>query len=154
MLKPTRTILALATGSLVLGLVGAGAAVADAAPTTDTASRRTAAAADGRHAIGKVVSKGSLKVRSKPTTRSQSVGQLKPNRRVEIECKKYGESVDGNRIWYRLYDEDGTGENGDWQNGDQNGGMGGRGESDKAYGKERWVAARYVKNLSTVHYCR
>ncbi|MFG2981868.1 SH3 domain-containing protein [Streptomyces sp. NPDC048258] len=164
MLKPTRTILALAAGSLVLGLVGAGAAVADGAPATDTASRQTAAAADGRHAIGKVVSKGPLKVRSKPTTRSQSVGQLKPSRKVEIECKKYGESVDGNRVWYRLYDENGTdengtGENGDWQNGDQNagnqnGGTGGRGDSDKAYGKERWVSARYVKNLSTVHYCR
>ncbi|MFE9630009.1 SH3 domain-containing protein [Streptomyces sp. NPDC006463] len=144
--KPTRTILALASGSLVLGLVGAGAAVADGA--------------DGRRAGGAVVSKGPLKVRSKPTTYSRAVGQLQQHRKVEIECKEYGQSVDGNRIWYRLHKENGTGENGSRQNGgDQNaggpnGGTGGRGEGDKAYGQEHWVAARYVKNLTTVHYCR
>ncbi|MFB7463318.1 SH3 domain-containing protein [Streptomyces sp. NPDC056224] len=161
MLKPPRTILALAAGSLVLGLVGAGGAVADGAPTTAVASQPAPAAADGRYAIGRVVSKGPLKVRSEPTTRSRVVGQLQPNRRVEIECKDYGQSVDGNRIWYRLHEENGTGENGtggngNWQNGGdwQNGGTGGRGQGDKAYGQERWVAARYVKNLTTVHHCR
>ncbi|MGW7331263.1 SH3 domain-containing protein [Streptomyces sp. NPDC054840] len=161
MLKPTRTILTLAAGSLVLGLVGAGAAVADVASTSSTASQRTAAAADGRHAIGRVVSKGPLKVRSKPTTRSQVVGQLQPNRRVEIECKEYGQSVDGNRIWYRLHegngnqdgrdsqnsnqdgrdsqndDQDGRDSQNDdqdgrdWQNGNQDGGMGGRRDDDQ-----------------------
>ncbi|WP_328929177.1 hypothetical protein OG429_34510 [Streptomyces sp. NBC_00190] len=146
MLKPTRTILALAAGSLVLGLVGAGTALADGAY--------------GRHAIGKVVSKGPLKVRSKPTTHSQAVGHLQPHHKVEIECKKYGQSVDGNRIWYRLHKENGKdehdkGEKDSWQNGgNQNADTGGRGEGDKAYGQEHWVAARYVKNLSTVHYCR
>ncbi|MBT2405205.1 MULTISPECIES: SH3 domain-containing protein [unclassified Streptomyces] len=39
MLKPTRTILALAAGSLVLGLVGAGVAVADEDPMVDTPSQ-------------------------------------------------------------------------------------------------------------------
>ncbi|MFD9407512.1 hypothetical protein ACFWBN_10920 [Streptomyces sp. NPDC059989] len=165
MLKPTRTILALAAGSLVLGLVGAGAAVADDEGPAAATPSQAAAADDGteesdgykekdeesdgykekdeesdgykdKHAIGKVVSKGPLKVRSKPTTHSQAVDHVYPHRKVEIECKKYGESVDGNRIWYRLHKEYGAG------------------KEDKAYGKEHWVAARYVQNLTHVKYCR
>ncbi|MGP3689806.1 SH3 domain-containing protein [Streptomyces sp. IBSNAI002] len=171
MLKPTRTILALAAGSLVLGLVGAGTSVADEQPVAETSSQQTVAAGM-RHSIGKVVSKGPLKVRSKPNTRSRIVGQVYPNRTVEIECKQYGESVDGNRVWYRLHDENGSNENGNNENGngsngtDQNGtwpgsgnpnagtGGGSRGDDRAAYDHERWVAARYVKNLSTVRYCR
>lgn len=148
MLKPTRTVLALAAGSLVLGLVGAGAAVADEGPTATTPSQSQSMAADDgvdgldngyteeRNAIGRVISRGPLKVRSRPTTRSEVLGQVQPNRRVEIECKSYGESVDGNRIWYRLRNEYGAG------------------PEAKAYGKERWVAARYVENLTQVRYCR
>ncbi|MEU9254974.1 SH3 domain-containing protein [Streptomyces sp. NPDC048270] len=123
MLKPTRTILALAAGSLVLGLVGAGTAVADEQPMAEASSQ--SAAAGLRHSIGKVVSRGALKVRSRPTTRSQAVGHVYPNRTVEIECKQYGESVDGNRLWYRLYDRNGSEENGPNENGsDQNGNNG------------------------------
>ncbi|MBT2545373.1 SH3 domain-containing protein [Streptomyces sp. ISL-44] len=158
MLKPTRTILALAAGSLVLGLVGAGAAVADEEPMADAASQQMAAQA--RYAYGKVVSKGKLKVRSKPSTHSRAVGHVYPDRKVEIKCKKYGESVDGNRIWYRLADENdseenGSEENGTWPgSGNPNAGTGGSGGSDdKAYDDERWVSARYVKNLTKVHYC-
>ncbi|MFD7096638.1 SH3 domain-containing protein [Streptomyces xanthophaeus] len=167
MLKPTRTILALATGSLVLGLVGAGVSVADEGPVSTLPAHETAAgAAAYRSVIGKVVSRGALTVRSKPTTRSESVGKVYPNRTVEIDCKKYGESVDGNRIWYRL--ADGTD---DWQNGEngqngqngENGQNGQNGNGDwqngpaakgRQYGAERWVAARYVKNQSPVQYCR
>ncbi|MFJ4775772.1 SH3 domain-containing protein [Streptomyces sp. NPDC088762] len=146
MLKPPRSILALAAGSLVLGLVGAGAAVAD-----DDEGRSAAATppgqtviiddeaprADGweRYPLGKVVSKGPLKVRSKPTTRSQAVNQVYPHRKIEIECKTHGESVDGNSLWYRLHRSYGAG------------------SEDKAYGKEHWVTARYVENLSHVKYC-
>ncbi|MCZ4088317.1 SH3 domain-containing protein [Streptomyces antarcticus] len=166
MLKPTRTILALAAGSLVLGLVGTGAAIADENPMAGAPSQ-AAAVRDG-HAVGRVVSKGPLKVRSKPSTRSRIVGQVYPNRKVEIECKKYGESVDGNRLWYRL-----DGRNGEMENG--NGGMDER-EDEREDGREderededgredsrddvraghndRWVAARWVKNLSPVKYCR
>ncbi|MFD9366102.1 hypothetical protein ACFWA6_00140 [Streptomyces sp. NPDC060020] len=148
MLKPTRTTLALATGSLVLGLVGAGAAVAD---DGDSQPPREIVVGDGqpgtypdyKHAIGKVVSKGPLKVRSKPTTHSKSVGHVYPHNKLEIECKKYGEKVDGNRIWYRLYDEN------DKENLDD--GM--EAPNRAAYEKERWVSARYVKNLSEVKYC-
>ncbi|MGR4878604.1 SH3 domain-containing protein [Streptomyces sp. LARHCF249] len=153
MLKPTRTILALAAGSLVLGLVGAGAAVADEEPMADTASQQNVAEVR-RHAIGKVVSHGPLKVRSKPTTDSRIVGEVYPNRTVEIRCKKYGESVDGNRLWYRLYSEDHSDQNGS----DENGGWPGSTTADSsdraAAGHKRWVAARYVKNLTSVRYCR
>ncbi|MFE3558080.1 SH3 domain-containing protein [Streptomyces sp. NPDC059193] len=176
MLKPTRTILALAAGSLVLGLVGAGTSVADEQPVAEASTSQQAEAAAMRHSIGKVVSKGPLKVRSKANTRSRIVGQVYPNRTVEIECKQYGESVDGNRVWYRLHDENDNNENGNNENGsdqngsDQNGsngngtwpgsgnqnaGTGGnRGEDRAAYDHERWVSARYVKNLSKVRFCR
>ncbi|MFD4871434.1 hypothetical protein [Streptomyces sp. NPDC058412] len=150
MLKPTRTILALATGSLVLGLVGAGAAVAD---DGDNRPPREIVVGDGqpgtypdyKHAIGKVVSKGPLKVRSKPTTHSKSLGHVYPHNKVEIECKKYGEKVDGNGIWYRLHDEN--------NNENLDNGMDAA-PNRAAYEKERWVSARYVKNLSEVKYCR
>ncbi|MFE6840124.1 hypothetical protein ACFVFI_35520 [Streptomyces sp. NPDC057705] len=146
MLNPTRTILALAAGSLVLGLAGAGAAVAD---DGDDRPPREIVVGDGqpgtypdyKHAIGKVVSKGPLKVRSKPTTHSKSLGHVYPHSKVEIKCKAYGEKVDGNRIWYRLYDRE------DLMNGADSAGR-------AAYEKERWVSARYVKNLSEVKYCR
>lgn len=156
MLKPTRTTLALAAGSLVLGLVGAGTAVADEEPVRDAAPAAQSAAMDdwNRNAIGKVVSKGPLKVRSKPSTHSQIVGQVRPHSRVEIECKKYGQKIDGNAIWYRLAEredqENGNQENGNWQSGERENGS----ESSRAYDRERWVAARYVQNQSTVKYCR
>ncbi|MGZ9935421.1 SH3 domain-containing protein [Streptomyces sp. NC-S4] len=148
MLKPTRTTLALATGSLVLGLVGAGAAVADDGP--ENLPPREIVVGGGsaepgvypeKYVTGKVVSKGPLTVRSKPTTRSQSLGHVYPHSKVEIECKQYGEKVDGNRIWYRLADKKES-----WENDAQ--------APKRAYDKERWVSARYVKNLSEVKYCR
>ncbi|MER6449675.1 hypothetical protein DEJ51_32530 [Streptomyces venezuelae] len=148
MLKPTRTTLALATGSLVLGLVGAGAAVAD--DGSENLPPREIVVGGGsaepgvypeRHVTGKVVSKGPLTVRSKPSTRSQSLGHVYPNSKVEIDCKKYGDNVDGNRIWYRLADR-----NANWEHE--------AGAPKRAYDKERWVSARYVKNLSEVKYCR
>ncbi|MFJ3978202.1 hypothetical protein [Streptomyces sp. NPDC090021] len=180
---PTRTILALATGSLVLGLVGAGAAVADEGPREIIVGQVPASAQPGqypydKYATGKVVSKGPLKVRSKPTTESRAIGHVKPNSKVEIECKKYGQKVDGNRIWYRLHEDRKEWENGsgredrqEWENGsgreDRQDWQNGSGREDrqdrqdrqdpnraKAYEKERWVSARYVKNLSEVKYCR
>ncbi|MFD3696285.1 SH3 domain-containing protein [Streptomyces sp. NPDC058646] len=166
MLKPTRTILALTAGSLVLGLVGAGVSVADEGPMTTLPSHETAVeAAAYRSVIGKVVSRGPLKVRSRPNTRSEIVGQLQPNRTVEIGCKTYGESVDGNRIWFRLQDkrdtwenepvENGPVENGPVETGPGNGGWQNRpNPQTRQYGEERWVAARYVRNQSQVQFCR
>ncbi|MFE9480190.1 SH3 domain-containing protein [Streptomyces spororaveus] len=149
MLKPTRTTLALATGSLVLGLAGAGAAVADDGPenrppreiVVGGGSQEPGAYPEKKHVTGKVVSKGPLTVRSKPSTQSQSLGHVYPNSKVEIECKKYGEKVDGNGIWYRLADR-----NSSWEHDAE--------APKRAYDKERWVSARYVKNLSEVKYCR
>ncbi|MFJ9591603.1 hypothetical protein ACIRS3_02485 [Streptomyces virginiae] len=156
MLKPTRTTLALATGSLVLGLVGVGAAVADEGPREIIVGEVPASAQPGeypydKYAFGKVVSKGPLKVRSKPTTESRAVGHVQPNSKVEIECKKYGENVAGNRIWYRLHED-----RGNWENGSGREDREERQDPNraKAYEKERWVSARYVKNLSEVKYCR
>ncbi|MFF4421824.1 SH3 domain-containing protein [Streptomyces sp. NPDC001549] len=140
MLKPTRTTLALVTGSLVLGLVGAGAAVADDGPENQP-PREIVVGGGSAYVIGKVVSKGPLTVRSKPSTHAQSLGHVYPNSKVEIECKKYGDKVDGNRIWYRLADK-----NNNWEHDAQ--------APKRAYDKERWVSARYVKNLSEVKYCR
>ncbi|WP_051781991.1 MULTISPECIES: SH3 domain-containing protein [unclassified Streptomyces] len=148
MLKPTRTTLALATGSLVLGLVGAGAAVADDGQENQPPREIVVGGGSAepgvypeRYVTGKVVSKGPLTVRSKPSTRSQSLGHVYPNSKVDIECKKYGDNVDGNRIWYRLADR-----NSSWE---PDAAM-----PKHAYDKERWVSARYVKNLSEVKYCR
>ncbi|WKV70355.1 SH3 domain-containing protein [Streptomyces sp. PCS3-D2] len=156
---PTRTILALATGSLVLGLVGVGAAVADEGPREIIVGEVPPYAQPGgypyeRYAYGKVVSRGPLKVRSRPTTESRAIGHVQPNSRVEIECKKYGEKVDGNRIWYRLHVE-----REDWENGSGREDRQDRQDRQdpdraKAYEKEHWVSARYVKNLSEVRYCR
>ncbi|MFD6974861.1 hypothetical protein [Streptomyces sp. NPDC059949] len=213
MLKPTRTTLALAAGSLVLGLVGAGAAVADEGPRDHQPPREIVVGGPqngqpggypyDEYATGKVLSKGPLKVRSKPTSKSKSVGHVAPNSKVEIYCKEYGEKVDGNRLWYRLAEKHDDWENGgDWEkdedkeNGKENGREDGRengrengredgrengredgrenGEENgeetseetsedrnKAaarpnrakYDKERWVSARYVKNLTHVKYC-
>lgn len=147
MLKPTRTTLALATGSLVLGLVGAGAAVADDGP--ENLPPREIVVGGGsaepgaypeKYVVGKVVSKGPLTVRSKPTTRSQSLGHVYPHSKVEIECKKHGEKVAGNSIWYRLADKK------SWEHD--------AAAPKHAYDKERWVSARYVKNHSEVKHCR
>ncbi|MET9888242.1 SH3 domain-containing protein [Streptomyces sp. NPDC006430] len=113
MQKPTRTILALAAGSLVLGLVGAGTAVADEDPMADTPSQgvvadependQSGAHHDRDYAVGKVVSHGPLKLRSGPSTRFKAVGQVKPRHKVAIVCKTHGESIDGNDLWYRLH---------------------------------------------------
>ncbi|MFE6846719.1 hypothetical protein [Streptomyces sp. NPDC057686] len=113
MQKPTRTVLALAAGSLVLGLVGAGAAVADDGPQSDTPSQelvllependQSGTYNDKKYTVGKVVSRGPLTIRSKPTTRSKPVGHVKPDHKVAIVCKARGEWVDGNNLWYLLH---------------------------------------------------
>ncbi|MFD0265251.1 hypothetical protein ACFVGY_01460 [Streptomyces sp. NPDC127106] len=116
MLKPTRAVIALAAGSLVLGLGGAGAAVADGGHSDDGPSHDlrlvepkngSSGKYDGRHyTVGKVVSRGSLKVRSLPTADSRSVGEVRSDRKVAILCKVKGQKVDGNDIWYRLLVEE------------------------------------------------
>ncbi|MFD5144466.1 hypothetical protein [Streptomyces sp. NPDC058401] len=165
MLKPTRTILALTAGSLVLGLVGAGAAVAaDHSPqrgqvltTPLTEDDQDGFGRDDeygnrKHARGVVISRGPLTVRSRPTTHSQKVGRLHPHEKVVIECKTRGERVDGNNIWYLLKERDER----QPLDEDRKGAMMPK-SAKSAAAKDRddnWVAARYVKNFGEVKYCR
>lgn len=148
MLKPTRTVLALAAGSLVLGLVGAGAAVADEDPMLEMPGHENVVADDEfpqpngeyGHALGVVVSHGKLNVRSRPSTHAYKVGVVYPHQKLELDCKKRGDRVDGNNLWYRL----------DGLNGEN--GMEPKLAKDEER-HERWVAARYVKNITHVKWC-
>ncbi|MEU9417302.1 hypothetical protein [Streptomyces sp. NPDC048272] len=169
MLKPTRTILALATGGLVLGLVGAGTAIADEGPMDDMSGHEKVVL-DGdddyddgdyeegdydrpRHVWGKVVSRGPLKVRSKPSTRAYVLGKVQPHQKLALECKTRGERVDGNNIWFLLADRDR-----DNDNDGRDDGMNENEDRTKRMNhkdrKDRWVSARYVDNLSPVKWCR
>ncbi|MFF1561446.1 hypothetical protein [Streptomyces sp. NPDC058279] len=175
MLKPTRTVLALTAGSLVLGLVSAGAAIADEDPMAEVPVHQPQAKAN-RHIWGKVVSSGRLTIRSKPSTRSYSLGKIESGTRIALECKQRGETVNGNDLWYFL---DNRKDRDEWNDGDNNGSdswNGGRedGRNDLNDGRDGdgaslkkktskmskkdpdygWVAARYVKNLDTVPWCR
>ncbi|MCX5402929.1 hypothetical protein OHA37_03395 [Streptomyces sp. NBC_00335] len=159
MLKPTRTILALTAGSLVLGLVGAGTAVAAdhseprgpvlTAPVKD-ADEEDDEYGDRDYVRGVVISRGPLTVRSKPTTHSHKVGRVHPHEKLSIECKARGERVDGNNLWYLLEQRD------EQESTDEDRKNAMTPKSAKA-AKDRddhWVSARYVKNLGKVHYCR
>lgn len=162
MLMPTRTILALAAGGLVLGLVGAGTAVAadhpaPQAPTVTSALDeddeefgRDDENSERRRARGVVVSHGPLTVRSKPTTHSHKAGRLHPHQKLVIECKTRGERVGGNNIWYLLADEDRQ----DATDEDRTGGTAAKPAMAGKDRDDRWVSARYVKNLDKVRYCR
>ncbi|WP_327279985.1 SH3 domain-containing protein [Streptomyces sp. NBC_01205] len=188
MQKPTRTILALAAGSLVLGSVGAGAAFADDGPKADTPSQelvvlependQSSTYQGEKYTVGKVVSRGPLRIRSKPTTRSEPVGQVKPDHKVAIVCKVRGEWVDGNNLWYLLHvkkEHDGAETDGqqpmnelgasydedrnamDEHDGkdpkDGKDGRDGKDGKDGKQGKQAWITARYVKNLDYVKWC-
>ncbi|MFF0214163.1 hypothetical protein [Streptomyces vinaceus] len=177
MRKPTRTTFALAAASLVLGGVGAGAAVADEGPKADGPAQELvvlepdgdqAGTYQGReYSVGKVVSRGPLKLRSKPTSRSKSVGHVKPDHKVAILCKVRGEKVDGNDIWYLLHvkEKDGRQPVSGPAGSDTEDTADGMAAADGAEGKDRmdvmndgdrqhaWVTARYVKNLDHVKWC-
>lgn len=166
MLKPTRTILALTAGSLVLGLVGAGTAVAadhsdPRGPVLTTpVDEHDEHDEDGfgrddehdnrKHARGVVISRGPLTVRSRPTTHSHKVGRLHPHEKLSIECKTRGERVDGNNLWYLLEERDGR----DSTDEDRKNAMTPKSAKAAKDRDDHWVSARYVKNLGEVHYCR
>ncbi|MEU7062168.1 hypothetical protein [Streptomyces sp. NPDC046161] len=101
MLKPTRTVLALTAGSLVLGLVSAGAAIADEDPMAEIPAHQEHAVVK-KQIWGKVVSSGRLTIRSQPNTRSYSLGKIESGQRIALECKQRGERVGGNDLWYLL----------------------------------------------------
>ncbi|MEW2412782.1 SH3 domain-containing protein [Streptomyces sp. NPDC046866] len=153
MQKPARTALALAAGSLVLGVVGTGAAVADGGRTEDPSSQQVVLVEprgdqpgkydDRDYAVGKVVARGSLKVRNYPSTSARVIGQVKSEQRVAILCKIRGEKVDGNDLWYRLYiknkhsDEHGDGREDDGR-GDEEEEATDEGATDEEEGADDW----------------
>jgi hypothetical protein len=121
-LKRTKTLVAACTGATALALLGAvPASAAQAAPahvkTWDDAAR------------GVVVGRPGVLVRADASTRAPVVDGVRFAEIVRISCKKYGQDVWGNSIWFRLDD--------DW--------------SWNRSG--RWVAARYVKNVDYVPFC-
>ncbi|MFB6516712.1 hypothetical protein [Streptomyces sp. NPDC056401] len=167
MLKPTRTILALTAGSMVLGLVGAGTAVAadHAVPrgpvlTTPVDEEddygRDDEDGNREHARGVVISRGPLTVRSRPTTHSHKVGRVHPHEKLSIECKTRGERVDGNNLWYLLEERDDHDSRDEDRKNAMTPMMPMTPKSAKAAKDrdDRWVSARYVKNLGEVRYCR
>lgn len=83
----------------------------------------TSATSQAARPEGKVVSRLPLSIREQPTTTSRRLGSLAPGSVVTLSCKVRGSDVDGNDLWYRLW------------------------------GRQGWVAARYVRNLSPVSYC-
>ncbi|MBO0514412.1 hypothetical protein J0695_21830 [Streptomyces beijiangensis] len=77
----------------------------------------------GARAQGRVTSRTELHVRKDASTASAYVKDLKPGSIIPLYCKKNGQSVGGNSLWYMLGDGSG------------------------------WVSARYVDNFSIVPYC-
>ncbi|GGT14844.1 SH3 domain-containing protein [Streptomyces purpureus] len=127
MLKPTRTALALTAAGAVLALAGASAAVADEddpkRSEATVGSVQDTAKHHAGHPVGKVVSKVPLNVRTQPSTYARAVGVVHPHELVTLQCKKRGDWVNGNTLWYRLQAKNG------------------------------WVSARYVQNLHAVKWC-
>lgn len=79
------------------------AAVAGALITTGAAGTATAAGSSwhqGSH--GRVMANGGLYVRAHRNTDSRIVGRNANGTIVTIKCKANGESVGGNRRWYKL----------------------------------------------------
>ncbi|MEV7543335.1 hypothetical protein [Streptomyces sp. NPDC089915] len=164
--KPTRTILALAAGSLALGLVGGGAAFADQGAAAHGGARYHAPG-DGRdgddtsyddyhkhrYSLGKVVSRGPLSVRSKPTTHSHLQYKVYPGETLALKCKTRGENVAGNDIWYLI--DPGDDDRDDWADGTDGEGRKKAREAVARDGYDHdWVSARYVKDLDRVRWCR
>ncbi|MFC0842652.1 SH3 domain-containing protein [Streptomyces noboritoensis] len=101
-----------------------GSSAASAAPATATVAARQAPA-PAAQPTGKVVANGGLWVRQDATTASKRLNLLPQGTVTALQCKKNGQNVDGNRLWYKV-----------------------------GAGKPGWVAARYVQNLAPVPYCK
>ncbi|GAA4227800.1 hypothetical protein GCM10022254_16370 [Actinomadura meridiana] len=92
---------------LVAGITAMGALgtpIAQAAPAGPPAVHGPAVPAGGPdfYPKGKVISHSRLAIRAKPTTNSMRYGWLRPGEIVDIKCWSRGQSVQGNRRWYRL----------------------------------------------------
>ncbi|MEU9101377.1 SH3 domain-containing protein [Streptomyces sp. NPDC048361] len=113
-------VAALAGSGLLLGAGAASAATADGTPAAQTAGAAPAAGPTGR-----IVANGGLWVHQEANTTSKRITWLPNGTVTALQCKKTGQDVDGNKLWYRL-----------------------------GAGKSGWVAARYVQNLAPVPYCK
>ncbi|WP_223185001.1 SH3 domain-containing protein [Streptomyces sp. CBMA152] len=116
------TVAVLAGAGSLLSMGTASAATPTAATVTAQQVHRAAPAAEPN---GKVVANGGLWTHQGSTTASKRLGLLPQGTVVALQCKKAGENVDGNKLWYKL-----------------------------GAGKPGWVAARYVVNLAPVPYCK
>ncbi|MBW1602214.1 SH3 domain-containing protein [Streptomyces sp. JJ66] len=135
MLKSAKTAAALAAGALALGVLGAAPTLAaDEGPEVAKSNAETMPAqkeaadhsevADASHIVyGRVVARTAVNIRSKPTTHSKVLGSYRHGAKIALDCKVRGQNVNGNNIWYKLYD------------------------------RHAWVTARYVKNLDYVPWC-
>ncbi|MCM2422754.1 SH3 domain-containing protein [Streptomyces sp. RKAG293] len=115
-------VTALAGTGILAGAGGAAAATPATATTVAHSSHVVTKAAEPR---GKVVANGGLWVHQDANTTSKRLNLLSQGAVVALQCKKAGQNVDGNKLWYRL-----------------------------GAGKPGWVAARYVQNLAAVPYCK
>ncbi|MGP9023108.1 SH3 domain-containing protein [Streptomyces sp. BR1] len=114
------TVLAVAGSVLSMGTASA------ATPTAATiTAQQTHKAAPAAEPTGKVVANGGLWTHQASNTASKRLGLLPEGAVVALQCKKAGENVDGNKLWYKI-----------------------------GAGKPGWVAARYVRNLAPVPYCK
>ncbi|MFD9789355.1 SH3 domain-containing protein [Streptomyces sp. NPDC059070] len=102
-----------------------GGSAASAAPKPAPAAHQAPAPAPAAGPTGKVVANGGLWVHQSATTTSKRLTLLPNGTVTALQCKKASQNVDGNKLWYKL-----------------------------GAGKSGWVAARYVKNLAPVPYCK
>ncbi|MFE9247708.1 SH3 domain-containing protein [Streptomyces sp. NPDC007088] len=117
-------VTAVLAGALMAGAAFATPALAAAPKDAPATGVVTAEQTKAAYPKGKVVSRLPLSIRERPTTDSAYLGSFEPGTVVSLRCKVHNQNVDGNDLWYKLSERKG------------------------------WVAARYVKNLSYVPYCK
>jgi hypothetical protein len=116
------TSAALAVGAAALAVSGATPALAST--TGHGAGSASDATAQSAPYVGRVTSPIGLNVRAAAATDSAVLDTLGAGATFEILCKVPAGLIDGNRLWYKLYDQDG------------------------------WVSARYVANVGAApRYC-
>ncbi|QKG27030.1 hypothetical protein [Actinomadura verrucosospora] len=116
-----KAAIAVMAGVMGTGTVAVPAAFADAGP----AGVPVAVPAVNAYAKGLVTSHHRLAIRARPTTHSRVLGHLHPGQIVDIKCWARGQSVHGDRTWYRL-----------------------------GISTPEWVAGRYIRIIKgRVHHC-
>lgn len=122
------TPVALAAGAAALAALGAAPAVASTtghgAASAPAASAASDATAQSAPYVGRVTSPIGLNIRAAAATDSAVLGTLGSGATFGILCKVPAGLIDGNRLWYKMYGQDG------------------------------WVSARYVANVGAApRYC-